>query len=282
MGASAVCYNYPGMKLPSKDTKIWRYMTFAKFLSLLDTETLFFATVEALKKDDPYEGSPLASEIKTMQNLPNVEVPSFKPDEALRDFLAHISSTTVVNCWHIADFESAAMWKIYAPSGEGIAIQSTVDRLCQCFKPASMPSQVERRDKTQLSVFMGEVDYLDFPVDDRKSADQFHIVTRKSKYYEFEHELRAFIDLHPLSPKTTALEKPPELREYEEKLRKERGIQVDVDIETLIERIVVMEPMNSDWFYKLVESVTGKLAPNGHEKELREKMIRSSVFTYRA
>jgi len=34
-----------------------------------------------------------------------------------------------INCWHMNDHESAAMWKLYLKSDEGIAIQSTYRKL---------------------------------------------------------------------------------------------------------------------------------------------------------
>lgn len=43
--------------LPPKDknVKIWRYMDFTKFVSLLETESLFLSRVD--KFEDPYEGA---------------------------------------------------------------------------------------------------------------------------------------------------------------------------------------------------------------------------------
>jgi len=35
---------------------------------------------------------------------------------------------TAINCWHISDHESVAMWKLYAAGAPGIAVRSTVER----------------------------------------------------------------------------------------------------------------------------------------------------------
>lgn len=40
---------------PPKDAILWRYMDFVKFISLLETNTLFFARADKL--GDPFEGS---------------------------------------------------------------------------------------------------------------------------------------------------------------------------------------------------------------------------------
>ncbi|GEM_PF-5423954 len=44
------------------------------------------------------------------------------------DFSEHERKTKFINCWHLNDFESAAMWDFYLKSNEGIAIQTTFDR----------------------------------------------------------------------------------------------------------------------------------------------------------
>ena len=40
-----------------------------------------------------------------------------------------------VNCWHMSDQESDAMWKLYALAKSGIAIQSTVGGVNECLRP---------------------------------------------------------------------------------------------------------------------------------------------------
>jgi hypothetical protein len=37
---------------------------------------------------------------------------------------------TYLNCWHLNDYESAAMWDIYQRNNDAIAIQSTYTKLC--------------------------------------------------------------------------------------------------------------------------------------------------------
>jgi len=39
-----------------------------------------------------------------------------------------------VNPWHKNEFESAAMWKLYLKSEEGVAIRTTVERLKHAFE----------------------------------------------------------------------------------------------------------------------------------------------------
>lgn len=57
----------PSFGTPSRDRRIWRYMSLAKFMSLLDTRALFFARSDRL--GDPFEGSyPIANrQLRAMQ-----------------------------------------------------------------------------------------------------------------------------------------------------------------------------------------------------------------------
>src|SRR5258708_6811091 len=101
------------VKQPDSNTKIWRYMTFAKFVSLLETRSLYFMQLRIL--EDKYEGyiSGIPKpEIKRFINMPNGPHSYF-----------------VVSCWSMSDKESDTMWGRYAPGSEGVAVQSTVDRL---------------------------------------------------------------------------------------------------------------------------------------------------------
>ena len=41
----------------------------------------------------------------------------------------HWPKYNAINCWHMNDHESAAMWKLYLKSNEGIAVQSTYETL---------------------------------------------------------------------------------------------------------------------------------------------------------
>ena len=36
---------------------------------------------------------------------------------------------TAISCWHENQYESAAMWQLYNPSNDGIAIQTTFGKL---------------------------------------------------------------------------------------------------------------------------------------------------------
>src|SRR5687767_1976544 len=98
------------------DTRIWRYLDFTKFVYLLDSRALFFARVDTLQ--DQFEGS--FSEANA-----ELRAKAFREKPHLGDLYEKFRRTmeerrkaTYVSCWHINEYESFAMWKIYLKSGE--------------------------------------------------------------------------------------------------------------------------------------------------------------------
>ncbi|MFH0913981.1 MAG: hypothetical protein V1849_01670, partial [Chloroflexota bacterium] len=112
------------IKPSNSNTKIWRYLNFTKFVSLLDKSALFFTRADKL--DDPFEGSCPEKVIRFWEKKFGMKY--------MDEFYEHLKKFTLVNCWHISDYESAAMWKMYLKNNEGIALQSTFNRLTSCFK----------------------------------------------------------------------------------------------------------------------------------------------------
>src|ERR1700683_846222 len=56
---------------------------------------------------------------------------------------------TYLNCWHISQHESAAMWGLYQRDGRGIAVRSTFERLTKSIQG-------------DQSVYVGMVHYVDY------------------------------------------------------------------------------------------------------------------------
>jgi hypothetical protein len=213
---------------PKDNTKIWRYMDFTKFVSLLDREALFFVRSDKLL--DPYEGF-----------YPKANDDCFGSANATQKFSEANRKETYINCWHMNDHESAAMWKVFLKSDEGIAIQSTFARLREGFN-YSFPD-----------VFAGVVRYIDhdtdsiptsYPkietgriIDDSDSSiNAFAPFLYKRKSFEYEQELRIiFGDLKP--------QKEP--------------VYVKVNLDKLIESIYVA-PAAEPWFPELVDSIVKK------------------------
>lgn len=124
----------------NKNIIIWRYLDFAKFLSILENRSLYFPNLTSLSEVDPLEG--ILSE-KTVKEF-NDSVVKAKQGQKERvkgvvehnlRFFKNNRNIICVNSWHMNNYESAAMWKIYLKSNEGIAIQSTYKRFVKSGLP---------------------------------------------------------------------------------------------------------------------------------------------------
>jgi hypothetical protein len=73
--------------LPPDDTVIWRFMSLAKFLSLLAKSSIFFCQALRLRSDDPYEGTLSRPNLMFYQLMENPvfarQYFKMAPDEAL-------------------------------------------------------------------------------------------------------------------------------------------------------------------------------------------------------
>lgn len=124
----------PGIDEPPDDTTIWQYMDFTKLVSIPERKELFFARVD--KVDDPYEGTiPEFSRRERMETY-KVQYPDRTEEQLKRSFAALDryaelvgTGSMLINCCHINQFETAAMWELYAQRNSGIAIKTTFKRL---------------------------------------------------------------------------------------------------------------------------------------------------------
>lgn len=188
-------------------------MDFGKFDSLISSESLFFCRAD--KFHDKWEG------IFPIKMIQKFELDSKQFLSIDRNMYTpcqwHIQKAArshLINCWHVNENESFAMWKIYSKGLSSIAIQSTIGRLKCSFAVNS-----ER-------IGIGEVEYIDFRkwepenrffnVDIPNTLQTFFL---KWHYFEYENEIRAVINKAYSNHKS------------------ETGILVSVDLNELIECI---------------------------------------------
>lgn len=233
----------------SEDIVIWRYMDFAKFVALVETQSLFF--VRASHLDDPFEGSYPVSQ-PPLERLPGMLPPGALPDgvtisssPGLKDFWKTMRNWAMVSCWHAVAHESAAMWKLYAPTSAGVAIRSTVGRLRQALRtPSPPPNGFFGWDRYHI----GMIEYIDFsssyiPTDN--VAAQFF---RKRRSFEHERELRALFMQWPVNTD----------RWFDHSQRpNDNGMSISVDLKALICEIRVA-PQVPRWYLQLVSKVTAR------------------------
>ncbi len=163
-------------------TKIWRYLTPEKFFALLENRALFLPNADLFR--DPREGSyPDANRIvrdRLWEEL-NVSEEQRQIIEGHSKWNKHL---TFVRCWHLSDYESAALWQIYGETEKAVVIQSTIGRLRAC-----LPDFVH----------IHPVTYIDYRRDRIPDGHSLYPFFFKSKEYTFENELRAVTGDLPMS-----------------------------------------------------------------------------------
>jgi hypothetical protein len=143
-----------------------------------------------------------------------------------------------INCWHMNEYESAARWRLYLKSDEGIALQSTYAKLRDSIV-----------DETE--VFLGVVKYIDH---DKEYIDAGNLLSPfvcKRKSFEHEREIRALITKWPSG--TNGIDFSQETIT--------NGLNVKVDLDRLVERIYVA-PSAPTWFADLVKAAIQKYGYN--------------------
>ncbi|CAN5606858.1 hypothetical protein BH10BAC2_BH10BAC2_05220 [soil metagenome] len=216
-------------ELPSDENlKIWKYMDLSKLVSILSRRQLYFTRPDQF--EDSWEGS-----------YPKANMEEFASDQEVplsthREINKYMRAAIGVNCWHMNENESAAMWKLYLKSDEGIAIQSTLGRL----KESLVGLEI---------VYMGLVEYENYDEARFPRGDRYIPFFRKRKSFAHEQELRAVFRL-------TSPSRPLTVNEAANHFPK--GMYHDVDTAVLIENIYTSPTMQS-WCFESIKAVVKAL-----------------------
>ena len=213
--------NNKNITLPEDpNTIVWKYLDLSKFLDLLLSQKLFMSRSD--KFEDQYEGTfsePTYEEIKKIA----VNNPEF-----LQFYKSH-REKVAVSSWHINEYESFAMWQIFTQNSEGLAIQSTVNRLKKALD-----------SETQHKQYIGEVNYIDYKKEYIPFDDMFFPFLFKRKSFQYEREVRIISDVS------------------ESNIKLNDGLKINVDINQLIEKIYI-HPKSENWYKNLVIELVSKL-----------------------
>jgi len=237
------------IKPDNENIKIWRFLDFPKFASMLDKHSLFFSN--AVKMDDAFEGELPKSNldwIKTMFEKAGTPLEQISKQIKLSIDNFDVKNMYLLNCWHMNDDESDLMWKKYVSNGFGVAIQSTFKKIESAFSDNS-------------KVWMGIVRYIDYQKDSIPIGNGFHQFLHKRKNFSDERELR-LITYYDITSFTTP---------SKDALNSIIGKHVEVKLDDLIEKIYV-SPNSPDWFSELVSSVSKKFG-------IDKPIIKSSIST---
>lgn len=201
-----------------------RYMSFSKFISLLETSCLFFPSLELLAHEDKFEG------LFNLVDHPIPQLAAQVDNNFQRDYRRHC----FVNCWSYNNSESFALWKIYlGNSDNGVAIESNFSCLKSCF------------DVSGMDVYIGRVRYSDGGY----MGSRLFTCTTKRSVFSYEKEIRVIyenVPINPLTKKEDVSIKPLQ-----------SGHSIRIDLHTLL-GCVVISPSSAAWFHGLVRSVLNK------------------------
>lgn len=203
--------------------KIWRYLQYSKFVAMLKCKTLHFSRAD--KFTDIFEGS---YPRKNLKNYPSVPNPTYTY-EAFKKYVA-------VSCWHRNQDESEAMWELYLKNSDGVAIVTDKNTLEECLADS------------EASVI--EVQYKNYREDQIDDFTWFKAFEYKRKCFIHEQEIRA--NIYRLPPSPNIINGFPEISPPDgTNCVPDEGIQVNVELSTLIEKVII-SPRSGAWFESLI------------------------------
>ena len=148
-------------------------MDLARYLSLLQSSALHFARVDQMA--DRWEGAYGSANINAR---PIMYGEDFEQMRHVFPQLRQASRTLVnINCWHMSEVESAAMWSIYQRDGRGVAVVSTWGKLTS--------SIIDQR-----SVYGTAVRYVDYETTLIPESSLFQPLLHKRQSFSHEQEVR--------------------------------------------------------------------------------------------
>lgn len=152
---------------PDPDLIVWRYITFDKFLDLINTKTIYLPRLDQF--NDLHEG---------YIPMPNPVSPPFWDVASQRHAWAW-RFITFASCWHSFEEENSLMWSPYG-GGDGVVIRSTAQKLADI--ASSMPNS-----------YIAEVIYGPWP-NPIPSGGHMELPLRKRLEFKAESELRIVVE----------------------------------------------------------------------------------------
>ena len=228
----------PSEQFNAQDILIWRYLDFPKFVSLLQTRSLYLARADRF--DDPFEGSlSLSDKVKRDYLLSlaprNADVAPLVPK-----IVPTLKKKTFIQCWHISDHESVAMWKIYSGQGKGIAIGTNVKRL------------VHAITSPEIKINVGPVRYIDYETGEvSPDFNDLTLFITKRREFSYEKEFRIVVQD---SPQFEDVSLP------EEAFKTEWMLPVNLD--HLLQE-VYLSPNSPAWYLDVLKDVLSKYKLSG-------------------
>jgi hypothetical protein len=208
-----------------QDAKIWRFMSFARYLWLLESRALFFARASSF--EDTFEGAKTQATIEARERFP-----PRKRQRVLLGGSDMARDLTFINCWHMNNYESQGMWKLYVQGVEGVAIQSRFAILEKCL----------RENPREDDIYVGCVKYIDY---EKEGMCDDWITPFIYKRHSFRHESEVRAIMFPRRRPACAVNR--------EDLRP--GVSVEINLDSLIQAVYV-SPYAPPWLQTLTSTIS--------------------------
>jgi hypothetical protein len=167
----------PVLPPPPDGANLWRYMNFTKFVSIMCSKSLYFSRADSFP--DKFEGAKGAAILEKKYNefylnfLRKIcsTVPGAKPEDLTTETIEESArkaldslrkagewsrKTTFINCWHEAQHESEAMWRLYAGwQASGLDNPGSIVVITTFGKLVKSLSSLQ-------NVYVGRVNYIDW------------------------------------------------------------------------------------------------------------------------
>lgn len=230
--------SHPDFKTPPEKEKLWRYMDFAKLISMFSKRSLVFARADQL--GDLWEGALSPVDVERRSQKLRQWGQYERMNGRLTDYQKGLRRRVYVSCWHKNRGESLAMWNLYAD--KGIAVQTTVARLKDALAGYA-----------EQTIYIGKVEYLDYSKRGGRGDRELSPFMHKRKSFAFENEVRALF-----------MEPTPEKGTKSRSVN--QAFQVPINMDALIEGIYVA-PIKwgrkggatpKDWELEAVQSLATK------------------------
>jgi hypothetical protein len=203
-------------------------MDLARFVAVLAKRALPLVRCALLA--DQFEGSVTRGVYERWKSNPEnaAKFAKFRPE---------IKRDLYVSCWRAGYDESEAMWRLYCGSREGVAFQTTYERL-----DASLPSDV----------FLGKVTYLDYESGEMPWLSALSPIMHKRAAFAHEQEVRAVIwrSAYFVAQGMQPDEFPPA----------EPTLTMPWNAEEVLEHVFV-SPYAEQWYRDVVADVLQRFAP---------------------
>jgi len=216
------------------DDYLWRYVDLARYADLLQTSELHLARADSMS--DAWEGSFSATNISMRPHIYRENWETMAPFFSQMYMLGR--THTFLNCWHLSNVESAAMWSIYDREQRGVSIRTTHGRLRRAL---SGPSPV----------YGCPVEYIDYQSHFIPENNIFAPYRFKRTSFAHEREYRLmgawFFETTPQEPVESPVIQSPDVTPL--------FLRESVDLVELVESVRV-SPDAPSWVLNVVERLT--------------------------